>query len=220
MLIVRAGCSGRRPRQDSPCGDHRRCGGRLGLVVILRRRCARAPARFSFCLRASRAVLAPPVKMISHASSPPPPPVFPLYRAGQAGRLLRCAAPLRVTWRAATIVPADPPFSGRARSGGDGGGAADHAGRCFVCFGDGWFGDTGWRRRFGTATGGLGRITTVTASGTAPGTAGRFGCLYSWFWRRRTSCWPLRSMASRLCWTCDGIFEDGPGLHPAFFFWG
>jgi len=44
------------------------------------------------------------------ASLSPPPPVFPLYRAGQAGRLLRCAAPLRVTWRAATIIPADPPF--------------------------------------------------------------------------------------------------------------
>ena len=48
------------PRQDSPCGDRRRCGCRLGLAVIVRRRCARAPARFSFCRRASRAVLAPP----------------------------------------------------------------------------------------------------------------------------------------------------------------
>ena len=38
----------------------RRCGCRLGLAVIVRRRCARAPARFSFCRRASRAVLAPP----------------------------------------------------------------------------------------------------------------------------------------------------------------
>lgn len=91
------------------------------------------------------------------------------------------AAPLWVTWRAASIVSADPPFPVRARSGGGGGGTADHAGKCWRCFEIRWFGWLGWRWRWGTATVGAGITGTGTALITARSTAVWSGCLGTGF---------------------------------------
>ena len=100
-----------------------------------------------------------------------PPPVFPLYRAGQALRLRRFASPLRVTWRAASSHAACSPVTSALLCVATAAGLPITRWRWSVCFGAGSFAGFGWRWRFGSAIGERGGAVIGGARSIALGTA-------------------------------------------------
>ena len=100
-----------------------------------------------------------------------PPPVFPLYRAGQALRLRRFASPLRVIWRAASSHAACSPVTSALLCVATAAGLPITPGRWSVCCGAGSFAELGWRWRFGSAIGERGGGVIGGAPSIALGTA-------------------------------------------------
>ena len=113
-----------------------------------------------------------------------PPPVFPLYRGGQALRLRRFASPLRVTWRAASSCTTHPPVSSALFCVATAAGLPITRWRWSVCCGAGSLAGFGWRWRFGSAIGDRGGAVIGGARSIALGTAYCYGCLACWWWPR------------------------------------
>ena len=100
-----------------------------------------------------------------------PPPVFPLYRAGQALRLRRFASPLRVIWRAASSHAACSPVTSALLCVATAAGLPITRWRWAICCGAGSFAGFGWRWRFGSAIGERGGAVIGGARSIALGTA-------------------------------------------------